>query len=202
MVIAQNTGGTISAIDSLPDFIDILNNNAKKHNLQNRVKGIVGSMDNLPFQNEEFDIIWCEGAVYNIGFERGLKEWRKYLKKDGFIAITDASWFTEDRPREIEDYWMNHYPQITTIPANVSILQKSGYIPVSVFALPENCWTDNYFIPQIPVQDDILKKYSGNKTVEEFVQGCRHEAEMYLKYKEYYGYVFYIGKKHTAQTLC
>jgi SAM-dependent methyltransferase len=60
--------------------------------------------DNLPFQNEEFDLIWCEGAIYNIGFERGLNEWRKYLKKDGFIAVTDASWTTEERPPEIENY--------------------------------------------------------------------------------------------------
>ena len=74
-------------------------------------------------------------------------------------------------------------------------MQKSGYIPVSIFTLPENCWTDNYFTPQIPIQEDFLSKYSGNKTVEEFIAGCRNEEEMYHKYKEYYGYVFYIGKK-------
>ena len=195
MVLAQNTEGNITGIDSLHDFIDILNDSARKLNLQNRVKGIVGSMDNLPFQNEEFDLMWCEGAIYNIGFERGLSEWRKYLKKNGFIAVTDASWLTEKRPSEIEEYWTHHYPGITTISNNVAIMQKSGYIPISVFTMPENCWTDNYFAPQIPVQNDLLKKYNGNKTVEEFIEGCRHEEKMYHEYKEYYGYVFYIGKK-------
>ena len=196
MVIAQNTKGDITGIDLLHDFIDVFHESAKKFNLQNRVKGIVGSMDSLPFQNEEFDLIWCEGAIYNIGFERGLNEWRKYLKKDGFIAVTDASWVTEERPSEIENYWMHHYPEITTVSNNVNTLQKSGYIPISVFTMPENCWTDNYFTPQIPVQDDLLKKYNGNKTVEEFIEGCRHEEKMYHEYKEYYGYVFYIGKKY------
>ena len=46
-------------------------------------------MDNLPFQDEELDLIWSEGAIYNIGFERGMNEWNRFLKKGGFIAVTD-----------------------------------------------------------------------------------------------------------------
>jgi hypothetical protein len=45
------------------------------------VKGIVASMDKSPFRSEEFDLIWAEGAIYNIGFENGLRKWRKFLKK-------------------------------------------------------------------------------------------------------------------------
>ncbi len=48
-----------------------------------QVKCVVGSMDDLPFKEEELDLIWSEGAIYNIGFEKGLREWRKYLKKMG-----------------------------------------------------------------------------------------------------------------------
>jgi ubiquinone/menaquinone biosynthesis C-methylase UbiE len=70
------------------------------------VKGIVGSMDNLPFQSEELDLIWSEGAIYNIGFERGLNEWRRYLKPGGYIAVSESSWFTDERPAEINDFWV------------------------------------------------------------------------------------------------
>jgi len=195
MVLAQNISGHITGMDIYPDFINIFNDNAKKLNIHDRVKGITGSMDSLPFQNEEFDLIWSEGAIYNIGFERGLNEWRQFLKKDGYIAVTEATWFTEERPSEIQKYWEHHYPAITTIPNNVSTIQKAGYIPVSTFILPENCWIDNYFIPQNPVYDIFLKKYNGDKTVEEFIEGNRHEEKMYHEYKKYYGYVFYIGKK-------
>jgi SAM-dependent methyltransferase len=194
MVLAQNILGSITGIDIFPDFINIFNHDAKELNLQDRVKGIVGSMDKLPFQSEEFDLIWSEGAIYNIGFERGLTEWRKYLKKDGYIAVTEATWFTEERPIEIENYWDNHYPAITTISNNVGTMQKAGYIPISVFTLPEKCWIDNYFTPQIPVNEKFLKKYNGDKIVEEFVAGNRNEERMYHEYKKYYGYVFYIGK--------
>ena len=40
-----------------------------------------------------------------------------------------------------------------------------------------------------------MKKYPGNETVEAFVSENRDEVELYEKYKQYYGYVFYIGKK-------
>lgn len=90
MVLAQNAPGRITGIDLFPKFIELFKSNAGKLNLQERVKGVVGSMDNLPFQDEELDLIWSEGAIYNIGFERGPHEWRRLLKKGGYIAVSET----------------------------------------------------------------------------------------------------------------
>lgn len=80
MTLARHTPGQITGLDFFLGFVERFNHNARVLNLQERVKGIVGSMDALPFEEEELDLIWSEGAIYNIGFERGLNEWRKYLK--------------------------------------------------------------------------------------------------------------------------
>jgi len=195
MVMANHTPGHITGIDLFPTFIDLFSTNANRLNLQNRIRGMVGSMDNLPFQHEELDLIWSEGAIYNIGFERGLNEWRKFLKPGGSIAVSEASWFTEERPVEIDAFWKDAYPEIDTISNKVAQMQKAGYIPIAVFVLPENCWTEHFYDPQVPVQKKFLEKHAGNKTAEELVANQRHEAELYSKYKAFYGYVFYIGKK-------
>ena len=195
MVLAQNTEATITALDLYAGSIDKLNATAEKLGLQHRVKGIVASMDNLPFPKEEFDLIWSEGAIANIGFEKGLNHWRDFLKKDGYVAVSYESWFTDERPAEIEKWWMDAVPEITTIGHNIAIMQKTGYIPVAAFALPEHCWIDNYFMPQKARQEEFLKKHAGNKAVENMIAFLRREADLYLKYKQYYGYVFYIGKK-------
>ena len=195
MVLAQHTHGQITAIDLFPAFIDLLIGNTIKLNLQDRVKGIVGSMDKLPFQEEQFDLIWSEGAIYNIGFFRGLKEWHKFLKTGAYIAVSEVSWFTENRPIEIDSFWQDAYPEIDTIPNKVAQLQKAGYIPVAHFILPENCWTENFYKPQEKAQESFSKKYNGNQTADELMANQRHEALLYSRYKEYYGYVFYIGKK-------
>ena len=199
MVLAQNLTGSIIGVDIYPDFINVFNDNAKKLNLQNRVNGIVGSMEDLSFQKEEFDLIWSEGAIDGIGFEKGLTHWIGFLKKNGYVAVTCPSWLTNERPTEIEKFWVDAGGSIDTIGSNISIMQKVGYSFVSAFVLPEKCWTDNFFAPREAADKALLKKYAGNKTVEAYIESNievnKIEVELYSKYKQYYGYVFYIGKK-------
>lgn len=194
MVLGENTPCEITGIDASRAFIDQFNQNAQNKNLQDRVKGIVGNMENLPFQEEDFDLIWSEGAIYNIGFECGLNEWRKFLKQGGYIAVTENTWFTEERPAEIQEFWQKIYPEIDTIPNKVAQMQKAGYLPIATYILPETIWT-NYYTWQALRRESFLKNYNGNKTIEEFVASQQYEAELYYKYKAYYGYMFYLGKK-------
>lgn len=195
MVLAQNAPGHFTGLDMFPTFIDLFNANATKNNLQERVKGIVGTMMELPFKDEEFDLIWSEGAIYNIGFEKGLTEWSKFLKKGGYIAITEACWFTETRPEEIDTFWKEAYPGIDTISNKMDQLQKAGYVPVASFILSENCWIENFYEPQKAAQEKFLAKYAGNKTAEDLVANEKRESKLYHKYKEFYGYTFFIGRK-------
>jgi ubiquinone/menaquinone biosynthesis C-methylase UbiE len=194
MVLGENTRCEIIGLDNWSGFIDQFNKNARSKGLQDRVKGIVGTMEKLPFQEEELDLIWSEGAIYNIGYERGLNEWRKYLKQGGYIAVTESTWFADERPDEIREFWHNVYPEIDTITNKVAQMQKAGYLPVASYVLPETIWTD-YYSWQHTRRESFLKKYEGNASVEAFVETMRYEAELYDKYKAYYGYAFYIGKK-------
>ncbi|MDD2438266.1 MAG: class I SAM-dependent methyltransferase [Massilibacteroides sp.] len=195
MILAQNTPGNITGVDLFPDFIEKFNSNVVKLNLQKRVKGLSEDMKHLSFQNETLDLIWSEGAIYNIGFERGLTDWRKFLKTGGYIAVSEVSWFTNERPNEINNFWMEHYPEIDTISNKIAQMQKAGYIPEASFILPESCWTEYFYAPQKKAQEEFLKKYAGNQTAENYIAFERYEMSMYEKYKAFYGYVFYIGKK-------
>lgn len=82
-----------------------------------------------------------------------------------------------------------------TVSSKLAQIQKAGYVPVATFILPENCWTEHYFVPMMQAQEMFLEKYAGNQSAEEFIALQRYDAEMYFKYKEFYGYVFYIAKK-------
>jgi hypothetical protein len=57
------------------------------------------------------------------------------------MVISEATWFTNERPAEIEEFWMDAYPCIDTIPNKITQMQKAGYSPIASFVLPENCWT-------------------------------------------------------------
>ncbi len=193
--LAQNTKASITALDLFPSFIDKLRERFATLKLSDRVNGIVGSMDELPFAENEFDVIWCEGAIYNIGFKHGIEYWHRFIKSGGYLAVTEASWFTENRPEEINQFWSEAYPEIDTIPNKVQQMQSAGYMPVATFILPEECWTDNFYTLQKRAQEIFLAKYPDNPAAANLIGYQRHEAELYSKYKQYYGYVFYIGKK-------
>ena len=195
MTLAQRVPGRVTGIDLFPRFIELFNANATQLGLNDRVTGRVGSMDNLPFDSGEIDLMWSEGAIYNIGFERGLREWRQYIKQGGHVAVSEASWFTDERPAEIEDFWMDAYPGINTIPAQLAQVQAAGYMPVAVFALPESCWLDDFYSPQAEAQKAFLAKHPDDASAKAFIENQRHEQRLYEKYKEFYGYAFFIGKK-------
>ena len=107
VTIARNRDCTITAVDLLPELLEEFRARIKKAGLENRVTAIQGSMDALPFSPGEFDVIWAEGSIYNIGFERGLREWRQYLKPGGIIAVTECSWLSGARlaSKFISDYF-------------------------------------------------------------------------------------------------
>lgn len=195
MVLAQNIPGEIIGLDQFSEFIEILNENAEKLNFGDRVTGVVCSMENLPFQKEEFNLIWSEGAIDSIGFEKGLTHWNGFLKKDGCVAVTCPSWLTDERPLEIEKFWADAGSGLDSVGDNIGAMQRAGFSFVAAFTLPDKCWTEHYFIPREAAEKAILEKYSGNETVAVYIEGDKYEVELYSKYKRYYGYVFYIGRK-------
>ncbi len=195
MVLARHVPGSVTGIDLVPEFIDRFNRNARELGLQDRVKGVVGSMDNLPFEPESLDLIWSEGAVYNIGFERGITEWRKFLKPGGYIAVSECVWLTESRPAEIHDYWMSGYPEIDSVARKTEQMRKAGYGDVSTFILPEECWTEHYYTPLSKLQRSFLDRHKGDRGAENLVESLRQEEDMYRKYKEFYGYAFFVARR-------
>ena len=192
--LAQYLSGSITGLDMFPDFIEKLNKDAKNMNLGNRVTGIVGSMEDLPFQKNSLDLIWSEGAIDNIGFEKGFSHWHDFLKKGGFVAVTCPSWLTKERPSAVERFWSDAGSRLDCISDNIKIMLSCGYQFIASFVLPEQCWTENYFIPREAAINRLLKKYAGNETMIEYETQCRYETELYAKYNQYYGYVFYIGR--------
>lgn len=53
----------------------------------------------------------------------------------------------------------------------------------------------NFFKLMEQVLENFLKQYDYHNKAKSFVEYMQWEADLYNKYKEYYGYVFYIGQK-------
>ena len=199
LTLAQNIEGQITAVDLFPEFLTKLNIRAKKKGLENKIITLEKSMKDLPFDNEEFDIIWSEGAIYIMGFEAGIKSWQEYLKSGGYIAVSEITWLTNSRPKEIEEYWNNEYPEIDTASNKIKILEENNFSPVGYFILSEDSWMDSYYKPMEKRFDDFLRKHDNSKIAKSFVEAEKEEIRKYKKYKDYLSYGFYIAKKLTVE---
>ncbi len=193
--LGRSLNAAITAIDFLPEFVEVLKLNAEQEGLDRKINPMVCSMDNLHFSKEEFDVIWSEGAIYNIGFEKGITYWRQFLKPDGLLVVSEITWTTDNRPSEIETYWLSEYPEIDTASSKIRILEKSGYTPRAYFTLSERCWLDNYYRPMQSSFLEFLNRHSYSEEAQEIVETEKKETALYEKYKAYYSYGVYIARK-------
>ncbi len=167
-VLASGMDCSITAVDLLPEMVEGVKARIRRDNLEDKVTAFVGSMTELPFRPNEFDIFWAEGSIYNIGFEKGLTEWRKFIKPGGFIAVSECCWLTNKRPDNI-GYFLQNYLEIDNISNKLRIMEQAGYLPTAHFVLPEHCWTDNYFAQMETRMREFLEENNNSTAARQFV---------------------------------
>ena len=152
-------------------------------------------MEALDFPDETFDLLWSEGAIYIMGFENGLRQWRPMLKKGGYLAVSEISWLTQSPPDEAHEFWGNECPDMTDIESNLKTIAGCGYAIVDHFVLPEEAWWQGY---SNALQQNIMafrKRYADNRAALEICDATEREMDIYRRYSNAYGYVFYIMKR-------
>ncbi|MFM1799553.1 MAG: hypothetical protein RLZZ117_1831 [Cyanobacteriota bacterium] len=195
ILLARLLNARITAIDFLQDFLDVLVQRAESAGVGDKISPLAQTMDDLPFAEQEFDVIWSEGAIYNIGFEQGVAEWRQFLKEGGLFVASEITWLTDSRPAELQKYWDKEYPEINVASAKIKILEKHGYTPVGYFVLPEHCWLEEYYRPMQARFANFLNRNGNSEQAMAIVNAQQAEIDLYEKYKPYFGYGVYIAKK-------
>lgn len=194
ILLARELDADITAVDFLPEFLEELQTRAKDYGVADRITTLNCSMDALPFAEGEFDVIWSEGAVYNMGFETGISSWRRFLKPGGKLIVSEITWLTAERPSEIQSYWDVEYPEIDVASAKIRLLERHGYSPQAYFALPVHCWLENYYRPMQSRFDAFLEQYNHSDQARAVVTAEQLEIALYEKYCSDYGYGVYVAK--------
>ncbi len=193
--LAQATGSHVTAVDFYEPFLRSLRSNADEAGVGDRVQTVLGDMATLDFEDESFDLIWSEGAIYLMGFENGLKAWRRLLKSAARMAVTEATWLTDSPPDPCKAYWDREYPALTSVAANIETIEASGYTHVANFPLPASAWLDDYYAPLRRVLAEFRTTQGANADDMAIIDMCQTEIDMYDQYGDAYGYVFYLMEK-------
>ncbi|MCC7576447.1 MAG: methyltransferase domain-containing protein [Methanomethylovorans sp.] len=185
----------ITATDIYQPYLDDLMQKAAAMGLAERISTVCASMDDLPFEDGVFDVIWSEGAIFVMGFEKGLAYWQRLLKDGGFMALSEAAWFTDKPSAEVLQFWQECYPAIKTIPENEKIIEAAGYKIIDKFRLPASAWWDDFYVHFEKRLDEIEGKFKDDTEAKSIIAFSRKEIEIFQKYKDEYGYVFFVLQK-------
>lgn len=117
----------ITAIDIHKPFLAEINEHSRRAGLSERIKTLLADMADPPIPEASVDLIWSEGALYNIGFESRLKRWLRLLRPGGFIAVTELTWLTDHPPQRAVEFWEAKYPAISNVDANLNKMRSARF---------------------------------------------------------------------------
>ncbi|MBU1002813.1 MAG: class I SAM-dependent methyltransferase [Proteobacteria bacterium] len=197
LVLASATQGRITATDLFPSFFQThLQKVALEEGLSERIQTVQADMNDLPFDEEAFDLVWSEGAVYIMGFDNGLTRWRPLVRPGGYLVVSEASWFTDSPPDELWKFWTTHYPGMRNVQANLEAARSLGWTSIGHFHLPVEAWTIDYYGP-LRERLPLFRAANADDADAQAVADMT-EYEMYLmdSYSEHFGYEFYILRRN------
>jgi ubiquinone/menaquinone biosynthesis C-methylase UbiE len=193
--LAKLCNGNIIALDNHQAFLDKLIESANREGVAPQITPKNQSMLEMDFDDQSFDIIWSEGALYFMGFQNGLRRCYQLLKSPGYCAVTELVYLSSEPPAELARYLENEYPDIKTVNANIQLIQTEGFQLLSHFTLPTSSWLDSYYQPMEKELSRLQNKYQDNKTAGALFSAMQEEIGYYKQYSDFYGYEFFVMQK-------
>ena len=160
--LAKLCNGHITAIDVDEKRLQKLEEKVDKMGFSNRISIVKLSMMELNSLGAKFDIIWAEGSIYAIGFERGIREWKELLVDNGFLIIHDQN------------------DELTT---KLNLIRKYGYTLLEQIDVSHEEWWKRYYEP--------LESRLGEDNLDsETIRDLRNRIDSFKK--DPHGSVFFI----------
>jgi ubiquinone/menaquinone biosynthesis C-methylase UbiE len=193
--LAELTQGSVIAVDQHSVSIEKLSQKLVQLGLTNRIQAQVGDMAELNMAQSSFDLIWSEGALYNIGIPRALSICAGLLRKGGYLVFTDAVWCRANPPDAVKAIFESDYPTMGTVADLVSLIESSPFELLNHFPLPPEAWWDDFYTPMERIIEEFLGKYADDPEALEILKQLAIEPAAHRKNSDYYNYEFFITRK-------
>jgi ubiquinone/menaquinone biosynthesis C-methylase UbiE len=172
MELARLSKGQIAGLDISQPLLDELTRKIEDADLSDRVKAVKSSLFEMDFPDESFDIVWAEGPIFVIGFERGLKAWRRLLKSRGFLVVHD---------------------EIGNLQKKLELISRCGYELLGQFTVSEDSWWWDYYELLEKRIKELRINYSDDSEALVVLEKEQQEVEMFKRRP--IGSVFFVMQK-------
>jgi SAM-dependent methyltransferase len=188
LLLAEETGAEVVAVDLHEPFLERLRADAAAAGLADRVRPLVAPMQDLPLPDGSADLLWAEGSAYNMGFDEALAAWRRLLAPGGVLVLTECEWTTAEPAAGARAFWDADYPGMRRTDANVRAAQEAGWTVAATYLLPDSDWAA-YYDP-LAARVEALRSQGVDPAVLHEVAG--REIDVRRAYGADYGYTAYV----------
>lgn len=190
LALAKELGILVHAVDSHEPFLNDLVRRARDGKVEQLVQTHCLDMQDISHVFQDIDLLWSEGAAYNIGFANALATWAPALKSGAFAVISELSWLTTHVADEVREFFRSGYPDMQSVPDNMAISRDAGYRVLTTHTLPRQAWVDGYYDILEPRAKALLEH--PDASVRDFAAETVREIEIFQASEDSYGYVFYV----------
>lgn len=193
LTLAKRLQTLVHAVDSYEPFLVSLAQRAKDAGIEHLIQTHCMDMADIPRTFREIDLLWSEGAAYNIGFPHALKTWYPAVKSRGFAVVSELSWLRDKVPAEVRQFFKAGYPDMRSADENRSVAQDAGYNVLSTHTLPIGAWMEGFYDILEPRSKSLLDH--PDEAVRGFAAETIEEIKTFNRSENSYGYVFYVMQK-------
>lgn len=179
-LLAAAPEGDVTALDKTAHFVQAAR---EAWGGDNRVTILRADMASIANQ---YDLIWCAGAVYFMGVEAALRAWRKSLRPEGSIAFSEACWFTDTPSPRAKALWEKEYPTMTDAAGIKAQIEGAGYEVVAQQRVADAGW-EAYFGP-LDARIAALRS-TADATLAAVLDEAEEEAACWRAHRDEFGYL-------------
>jgi len=190
LILAEKFRCTVKAVDFSREFLGQLLVRARQKGLAQFIEIIECDIGNLEWRAATLDLIWSEGAAYNITFTGALRAWRPLLVEGGVAVISEMNYFSTHLPGSAARHLQRLYPDIKPESKNVDLINSSGFEVLGVHRLPSAAWWDNYYGPLRKKISAIDK--SDDRALQDVIRDTQAEMDFFKVHEKDYGYTYFI----------
>jgi trans-aconitate methyltransferase len=127
LVLAKELGTLVHAVDSYEPFLHDLTRRAQAAGVEHLVRTHAMDMRDIPHVFPHINLLWSEGAAYNIGFANTLSMWASAITPHGLAVVSELSWLREQVPDAVREFFRTVYPDMHSVPQNIAVAEEAGY---------------------------------------------------------------------------
>lgn len=193
LVLAEHLQTVVHAVDQIDQSLEALRTRAERRGIAELVETSEADFMLLDLEPESVDLIWCEGAIYSVGWKDALTGWRTWLRPRGYLVVSDAVWATDDPPEEALQFWSREYPEMSTATALSALAREHGFEVVETFAAGPQAWAEYYE----PLAQRVALVLSSNAAPEmqSVAEAVNEEIRMWEEYGEAVDYQFFVLRR-------